>query len=65
MLQKEDIIKIQEKYNKINNAKHKIKVLYDKKEAKVEKMNRKMLKQQTYIEFTSNRTKFINSLKHQ
>ena len=65
MLQKEDIIKIQEKYNKMNNAKHKIKVLYDKKEAKVEKMNRKMLKQQTYIEFTSNRTKFINSLKHQ
>ena len=46
-------------------SKHKIKVLYDKKEAKVEKMNKKMLKQQTFIEFTTNRNKFINSFKNQ
>ena len=61
----QDILKIQDKYNKINASKHKIKVLYDKKEAKVEKMNKKMLKQQTFIEFTTNRNKFINSFKNQ
>ena len=65
ILNKEDIVKIQHNYEKISNSRHKIKVLYDKKEAKLEKMNRKMLKQQTYIEFTSNRTKFINSFKNQ
>lgn len=64
-LNKDDILKIKDKYDQINNAKHKIKVLYDKKEAKAEKMHRKMVKQQTYIEFTNNRTKFINSFKNQ
>ena len=43
----------------------KLKYYNDKKEAKAEKMNKKMLKQQTFIEFTTNRTKFVNSFKHQ
>tara|TARA_B100000886_G_C20373602_1_gene470708 strand:- start:270 stop:1073 length:804 start_codon:yes stop_codon:yes gene_type:complete len=61
-----DIVsKLKNRYNRIENSKHQIAILYDKQEAKKEKEAKKLNKQTSYLNFTENRQKFINSFKNQ
>ena len=59
------ILKLKTQYSNIEKSKHQIQLLYDRDEAKKEKEAKKLNKQTSYLKFTENRQKFINSFKNQ
>ncbi len=65
ILTSQTLKKLKVSYAKIESSKHQIKLLYDKDEAKKEKAVKKIHKQNSYLQFTENRHKFISSFKNQ